>query len=152
MAGILGVIGGLFKTVFGGGIPIIGDIFGMINDSIKAKRNLKQAIEMAKIERVNKLDTADIDWDMLMARNSQDSWKDEWLTIWVTIVNFGIPTGSWIADVLRSSEPALQRLPELYNALDSVPDWLMVANGIVFAGSFGVKPAIKWFIKGRESQ
>ena len=148
--GIFTAIGGLFKTVFGGGIPIVGDVVGMISDGIKAKRDLNKAIELAKIDRVTKLDTADIEWDQLMARNSGDSWKDEWLTVWVTIINFGIPTFAWLADVFRSPTPALQRLPELYTALSGLPDWLLYANGIVFAGSFGVKPAIKYFVKKRE--
>ncbi len=133
-------------SVFTGGIGgLVSDVFGMFADGIKHKRDLKRAIELAKIERVTRIDTADIEWDNLMAKASGDSWKDEWLTVWVTVINFGIPTFAWLADVFRGGTPALKRLPEFYAALNGIPEWLMIANGIVFAGSFGVKPAIKMF-------
>jgi hypothetical protein len=140
---MLGFIWKGVKTIFGGG-GLVKDLFGMLQDGVKAKRELKQVIALAKIERVNKLDTADVDWNMEMAEQARDSWKDEWLTIWVTILVFGIPTFSWVADVWNGDGSALARLPELYTAIELVPEWLKVANGIVFAGSFGVKPAIKW--------
>lgn len=140
---MLGFIFKGIKSIFSGG-GIVTDLVGMLKDTVKSKRELKQAIELAKIERVKTLDTADVEWDLLMAKQSGESWKDEWLTVWVTVLVFGIPTFSWVVDVFSGDGSALSRLPELYIAIELVPEWLKVANGIVFAGSFGVKPAIKW--------
>lgn len=118
---------------------LAGDILGGFLDHFKNKQELKRAIELAKIERVNKLDTADIEWDQIMAKNSEGSWKDEWVTLCVTTLVFGIPTVSWVFAVWDSPATAMEMLPLLYSAIDGVPDWLKATNAVVVAGSFGYR-------------
>ena len=127
------------SSIFGGGIPIIGDLVGAFTDGLKHKRDLKSAIALAKIERINTLDTADVQWDKTMAEGSRDSWKDEWLTVWVTLFVFGIPSV-----IILFMPEYMDRLDQLYLSMDKIPEWLKIANGIVFAGAFGIKPAVQW--------
>jgi len=124
---------GFLKTILTGKIPIIGDLVGMISDGVKAKRDLKRAIELAKIERVNKLDTADIDWDTIQTKNSDSSWKDEGWTLF------------FMAFILMHYVPALQPYMEAgTKALQDAPDFITYGVPVAIAAAFGRSEVIKW--------
>lgn len=118
---------GFITKLFGGGLPIIGDILGEVSDHFKNKRELKRAIELAKIERINKIDTADIEWANLMAEASGNSWKDEWFTILFSIpaILAFIPGGDVI--VLKG-----------FQVLQQMPIWYSASLGTLVSASVGV--------------
>ncbi len=125
---------------------LAGNVLGGVLDHFKSKRELKRAIELAKIERVNKLDTSDVDWDQIMAENSKDSWKDEWFTILLSVPAI-------MAFIPSLSEYVLQG----FEALSTVPEWYRLAFGTAVAAAFGRNEVIKWFkkapvIKGKPKQ
>jgi hypothetical protein len=111
----------LIKTVAGGFI-----------DSAKAKRQLKAARQdtMLKIEYAKA--TADIDWDAQAMLNSQNSWKDEWFTILLSIpailsfINFDFFDGPTI-------------VADGFVALQAAPDWYLGAFGLAVAAAFGMR-------------
>jgi hypothetical protein len=72
----------------------------------KAKAEAEAAVMVKQAESV-------ADWETAMARSSQQSWKDEWLTILFSI-------------------PVLQNMPE----------WYHYALSVIVAASFGVRSVI----------
>ena len=70
-----------------------------------------------------------------MAKASSNSWKDEWLTILVSIPLILAFTGN--EDVVMRG----------FTALEVMPDFYKTAVGIVFAASFGVQSLTKMFKK-----
>jgi hypothetical protein len=114
---LLGPIVDLVKTVTGGFI-----------DSAKAKRQLKAATQQTKLKIEYAKATADIDWDAQAMLNSQNSWKDEWFVILLSV------------PAVMAFIPGLAPFVELgFVALAKSPDWYLGAFGIAVAASFGVR-------------
>lgn len=114
------------KTVLGGG-GIVGEIFGGIKDHFQHKRELKSAIALKKQELVATQQTADINWDQIMAQGSQSSWKDEFWT-----VVLAIPA------VLVFIPGASPYIAQGFVVLDTMPDWYKAALGVAISAAFGV--------------
>jgi len=70
-----------------------------------------------------------------MAEASNNSWKDEWLTILVSIPLILAFAGK--EDVVTRG----------FEALELMPDFYKTAVGVVFAASFGVQQLTKMFKK-----
>ena len=69
-------------------------------------------------------------------RGSQNSWKDEWLTIL-----FSIP----LILCFLPFDWADRAVQNGFAALESMPDWYQYTLGIIVAASFGVRSATKFF-------
>ena len=125
------------------GIPIIGDIigniFGIAGDWLKDKRKLKQTKVDAEIHRVQAKTNhiikmaetgqmADIDWDIQAMKNAQNSWKDEWFVILLSI------------PAIMAFIPGLAPyVGQGFDELSRAPQWYLAAFGIAVAASFGVR-------------
>mgnify|MGYP005998932463 CR=1 FL=1 len=81
--------------------------------------------------------TSEADWEKIMAEGSQNSWKDEWLTILFSIPLILVFTGEWGREVVANG----------FAALDTMPDWYQYTLGVIVAASFGVRSATKLFGK-----
>ena len=80
--------------------------------------------------------TGEIDWDLEMARGSQHSWKDEWLTIL-----FSIP-------LILAFIPGMEELVSRgFQQLEQMPQWYQYSLGTIVAASFGTRAATKFFGK-----
>ena len=77
----------------------------------------------------------ELEWNQTMAEASNNSWKDEWLTILVSIPLVLAFTGN--EDVVTRG----------FTALESMPDFYKTAVAVVFAASFGVQQLTKMFKK-----
>ena len=71
------------------------------------------------------------DWETAMARASNQSWKDEWLTIL-----FSIPL------ILAFVPAAVPFVREGFEVLETMPKWYQTGLSIIIAASFGVRGAI----------
>ena len=104
----------------------------------KTKAEAATKVAKAKAEAVimEKKATGEIDWDLEMARGSQTSWKDEWLTILFSIplILAFIPG---MEDVVRNG----------FEQLNKMPEWYQYSLGVIVAASFGVRSATKFFGK-----
>ncbi|MFZ9069141.1 MAG: hypothetical protein ACO23R_17360, partial [bacterium] len=80
--------------------------------------------------------TAEIDWDLEAIKGSQNSWKDEWLTIL-----FSIPM---ILAFVPGMEGVVQRG---FEQLAAMPEWYQYSLGVIIAASFGIRSAPKLFRK-----
>ena len=101
----------------------------------KAKSEAKLETTKAKAEVMKKVATGELDWNQTMAEASNKSFKDEWLTILVSIPLILAFTGHE-AVVMRG-----------FAALETMPDFYKTAVGVVFAASFGVQQLTKMFKK-----
>lgn len=97
----------------------------------------KQQVASAKIERETKALTNEANWDTVQAEASKGSWKDEWLTLLVSIPLVMAFIPGMDVYVLKGFE-----------VLAQMPDWYQWTVGLVFAASFGVKKAMGLIGKG----
>ena len=102
----------------------------------KAQSATKVAKAQAEAIVMKKKATGEIDWDLEMAKGSQSSWKDEWLTIL-----FSIP-------LILAFTPGMEDLVRNgFQQLEQMPEWYQYSLGVIVAASFGVRSATKFFGK-----
>ena len=102
----------------------------------KAQSATKVAKAQAEAIVMQKKATGEIDWDLDMAKGSQSSWKDEWLTIL-----FSIP-------LILAFTPGMEDLVRNgFQQLEQMPEWYQYSLGVIVAASFGVRSATKFFGK-----
>tara|TARA_S200002703_G_scaffold157453_1_gene165316 strand:+ start:965 stop:1348 length:384 start_codon:yes stop_codon:yes gene_type:complete len=104
----------------------------------KSKAKTEARVAQAKAEAVimEKKATGEIDWDLEMAKGSQTSWKDEWLTIL-----FSIP-------LILAFIPGMEEVvANGFAQLQAMPEWYQYSLGVIVAASFGVRSASKFFGK-----
>ena len=81
----------------------------------KLKQKAATKVAKAKAEAVimEKKATGEIDWDLEMAKGSQQSWKDEWLTILFSIplILAFIPG---MEEVVKNGFQQLEQMPQWY--------------------------------------
>ena len=115
---------GLIGEIIGGVVSIGKDMLDNKKEKIKGDHQ----VSMAEKERKAKALTHEADWDKVQAENSNGSWKDEWLTILVSI-----PL------ILSFIPAAIPYVEQGFKALAAMPTWYQGLVGVVFAASFGVK-------------
>jgi len=71
------------------------------------------------------------DWETLQARNSGQSWKDEYL-----VILFSIPL---ILAFIPSTVPYVM---QGFQALDLMPEWYKYSLSVIVGASFGVRSVI----------
>lgn len=123
---------------------LIGPISGLLGswmDSKTEEQRGKSAVAKAKAEAEAKVmvsaATSTADWEKLMAKGSQSSWKDEWLTILFSIPLILAFAGEWGRTIVA----------EGFAALEVMPDWYQYTLGVIVAASFGIRSATKFFGK-----
>ena len=123
---------------------LIGPVSGLIGswmDSKTEEQRGKSAVAKAKAEAEAKVmvsaASSTADWEKLMAKGSQSSWKDEWLTILFSIPLILAFAGEWGRTIVA----------EGFAALEVMPDWYQYTLGVIVAASFGVRSATKFFGK-----
>ena len=103
----------------------------------KAETGAKVARAKAEATIMQRKATGELDWDLEMAKGSQSSWKDEWLTIL-----FSIP-------LILAFVPGMEEIvANGFRQLQEMPEWYQYSLGVIVAASFGVRSATKFFGKG----
>ena len=101
----------------------------------QAKTEAALETTRAKASVMKRVADGELEWNQTMAEASNNSWKDEWLTILVSIPLVLAFTGN--EDVVTRG----------FTALESMPDFYKTAVAVVFAASFGVQQLTKMFKK-----
>ena len=122
---------------------LIGPIADLAGTWMSGKVEEKKAQSAPKVAKaqaeaivMQKKATGEIDWDLEMAKGSQTSWKDEWLTIL-----FSIP-------LILAFIPGMEDLVRNgFQQLEQMPEWYQYSLGVIVAASFGVRSATKFFGK-----
>jgi len=94
------------------------------NAKIKAKAQAEAAVMIKAAE-------SQADWEKIMAANSGQSWKDEWLTIL-----FSVPL------ILCFFPSTVQYVKDGFAVLETTPAWYQYTLSIIVGASFGVRSAI----------
>ena len=121
--------------IFGAITNILGSVVKGYFETKKEKAKQKLLQVQAETKIMEKKVSGEIDWDMEMAKASDSSWKDEWLTI-----IFSIP----LVLLLLGQE---ERVTAFFAALERAPDWYTYLLGTIVAASFGIHGATKFFGK-----
>ena len=103
-------------------------------DFLKGRVEEKKAIQQRKINQIN----SDADWESKMADASANSWKDEYLTVILTLpiiaVGYAVVTGD---------SSVIDRLNEGFTALEKTPEWYQYLLFLACSAAFGLKSADK---------
>jgi hypothetical protein len=105
------------------------------NEKIKANTKVKVAKAEAEAIVMQKKATGEIDWDITQAKASENSWKDEWLTVVFTFPLI----------LLLFGED--ERVNNFFIALSNCPEWYQYMLGTIVAASFGFRGAAKFMGK-----
>ena len=122
----------MFSMIFGPVMELVKTVAGGFLDSAKAKRQLKKAVSETRLKIEYAKATADIDWDAQAMLNSQNSWKDEWFTI-----PLSIPAILCFLSFSFFDGPKI--VADGFIALSQAPNWYLGAFGIAVAASFGMR-------------
>lgn len=104
-------------------------------DKQAADTNLKLVEAEAKATIMKSAATSEADWEKVMAQGSQNSWKDEWLTILFSIPLILAFCGDWGRGIVAAG----------FTALESMPDYYQYTLGVIVSASFAVRSATKFF-------
>ena len=113
---------------------LIGPAIDLAKDFVKGKAEEKKAIQQRKIQAIQ----SDSDWENKMAEASSNSWKDEYLTIILTLpliaVGYAVATGD---------TSVIDRVHEGFAALERLPEWYQYLLFLACSAAFGIKSADK---------
>ena len=116
-------------------MSLLGSRIGPVADLGKTWLEGKVAKTKAKAEAEAKVMVTQAesaaDWETAMARASNQSWKDEWITIL-----FSIPL------ILAFIPPAVPHVQEGFRVLSTMPEWYQYGLSVIIAASFGVRGVI----------
>lgn len=104
-------------------------------DAQAAAANLKLVEAEAKAAIMKSAATSEAEWEKIMAQGSQNSWKDEWLTILFSIPLILAFCGDWGREVVS----------EGFTALEAMPSYYQYTLGVIVSASFAVRSATKFF-------
>jgi hypothetical protein len=121
-------------------LGLISPLIGLATSFVKGKQEVSKIKQKAKLvgieadaEIKRKVASGEISWDQTMAQASNSSWKDEYLTILVSI--------PLVLAFIGYEDVVLRG----FVALEAMPDFYKTAVGVVFAASFGIKTMTKMF-------
>lgn len=114
-------------------------------DVVKTKTETKKLMAQAEQTHIRKMAEGEIAYAIESQKNMQNSWRDEWFTIILSI-----PLLIVFGAIFFGKYEWIEKLKEGFNTLDSLPDWYIWALMAAIASSFGLKVtdlAIKKFKK-----
>ena len=131
----------IIKTVLGLGAGALEKRQKLKEIEIDAKARIAVAQAEAQVARLNKSIDAEINWDQEAASQMSGSWKDEYLTILLSMPMVLAFFGTWGRTVVS----------EGFAAIASAPEWYKVAFLSVVAASFGIRALVNRFGFGKSS-
>ena len=97
-----------------------------------AKADAEVALKNAEAEVYKRQGTGELDWDLAAMSNTDRSWKDEYLTIVLSI------------PLIMCFVPGAEELVKNgFARLNEVPDWYKASFAVVVSASFGVRNLMK---------
>ncbi len=123
---------------------LLGPVTSIVGGIVQGKMEQKAAETKAKVAKAEaqaqimlSQATSEADWEKVMAEGSQDSWKDEWLTILFSVPLILAFCGEWGRDIVQDG----------FVALNAMPDYYRYTLGAIVSASFGIRGATKFFGK-----
>ena len=100
-----------------------------------ATANLKLVEAEAKAAVMKSAATSEADWEKIMARGTQNSLKDEWLTILFSIPLILAFCGEWGRQIVADG----------FASLETMPNYYQYTLGVIVSASFATRSATKFF-------
>ena len=110
---------------------IISSIGGLAASIIDSKTQLK----LTEAEIKKKQLTGEIDWDIEAMKGTQNSWKDEWITLLFSIPLILAFCGDWGNEIVARG----------FASLEVMPQWYQIALGGIVSASIGMRSVSKYF-------
>lgn len=112
-------------------IPIISGIVQLGQTWLEGKNKKEAAKAEAQATVMVKAAESEANWESIMATNSGQSWKDEWLTLL-----FSVPM------ILAFFPSLVDDVEAGFLALEAMPSWYQYTLSVIVAASFGVRSAV----------
>lgn len=109
-------------------IPILGELIGLGKTYIEGKQKKAQAKADAEAAVMVKAAESEANWENIMAKNTGDSWKDEYLVIILTI-----------PAIMCFFEGGPEVVKAGFDALDKMPEYYQHFLYLAVTASFGIK-------------
>ena len=93
---------------------MIGQILGAVGGLATTYLDGKVAVQKANAEIKVKQATGEIDWDLAAINATQNSWKDEWITLLFSIPLILAFCGDWGNSIVQAGFAALETMPARY--------------------------------------
>jgi hypothetical protein len=114
-------------------ISILTSLAGLATSVIDSKTQLK----LTEAEIKKKQLTGEIDWDIEAIRATQNSWKDEWITLLFSIPLILAFCGDWGNQIVQAG----------FTSLEAMPTWYQYSLGGIVSASIGMRSVSKFFGK-----
>ena len=92
---------------------LIGSLTGLATSIIDGKTQIK----LTEAEIKKKQLTGEIDWDLEAMRATENSWKDEWITLLFSIPLILAFCGEWGNDIVAQGFASLEVMPQCIRLL-----------------------------------
>ena len=90
---------------------MIGQIIGAVGGLASSYLDGKVAVQKANAEIRVKQATGELDWDIAAMNSTQNSWKDEWITLLFSIPLILAFCGEWGNGIVQAGFTALETMP-----------------------------------------
>jgi len=89
---------GLISKVLGAVVKPLSSMYTKNQDRKQAKETGRAKLSQAKLSNETQITLSDAEWEAINAANQDSSWKDEYVTIIITLPVVGILAGAvWLA-------------------------------------------------------
>ena len=112
-------------------LGIINSVAGLAASVIDGKTAVKKAEAQTKM----KIATGELDWDLEAMNATQNSWKDEWITLLFSIPLILAFCGDWGNQIVQAG----------FTALEVMPNWYQYSLGGIVSASIGMRGVSKFF-------
>ena len=112
---------------------IISSLSGLATSVIDGKTQLK----LTEAEVRKRQLTGELDWDIAAIKGTDNSWKDEWITLLFSIPLILAFCGDWGNAIVAKG----------FTALEVMPQWYQIALGGIVSASIGMRSVSKFFGK-----
>ena len=110
---------------------LIGSLTGLATSIIDGKTQIK----LTEAEIKKKQLTGELDWDLEAMRSTENSWKDEWITLLFSIPLILAFCGDWGNQIVQAG----------FTALEVMPTWYQYSLGGIVSASIGMRSVSKFF-------
>jgi hypothetical protein len=108
---------------------LIQPLVGLVSTHLNNKAEAKQAVHKSNLKKIE----SESSWENNQSINANNSWKDEWFTVILSIPLIGAFVPEMVP-YIKEGFITLQEMPDFYKGF----------LGAAMAASFGIKSLAKW--------
>lgn len=113
---------------------LIGPVAGLVTDWLSGRREKSQAKHTAQMQVLSNTAL----WEAKMAEATNQSWKDEWFTVLLSM-----PIVAIIYGVVVDDPEIIERVGLAFSQLNALPEWYQYLLFLAVFASFGIRGADK---------